>query len=581
MNISAIMSAATIGNPKRLRPMIIWTSLEYFFRGAPYGILIMVVLELLKPFQHHDLKLNIQLVWIYVIMLLISLVILFYVSKITYKKTFYETYDICAEGRISIGNHLRKLSMGFFNARDPGAIGAYLIDDYANVEFLLSHLIPHIFGAISMPLLLIFFLAFQNWQLALASAMVIPIAIPIAWISSKIIEYLGKKHQTVRIASASRMLEYLHGMRLIKAFNLTGNKFDRLEKTFRKLKSLSIKLEAGSGPTIILASFILHGGLTLIILLGLTFLFASTISLPAYIMFLIVGIRVYEPLIQVLGFFAELNYYRLSVERIEELRKTPVLTGTNPDIKPQKFDIEFENVSFSYQDTEILKNINIYIPENSLTAFVGPSGSGKTTMTRLIARFWDVSSGSIKLGGNNIKTYDPDDLLASISMVFQDVYLFNDTVVNNIKVGNHKANLHEVIQAAKSARCHDFIEKLPNGYETIVGEGGSTLSGGEKQRISIARAILKDAPIVLLDEATASLDPENELHIQEAINELINKKTVVIIAHRLNTVVKADNIFVLDNGRVVEHGTHDNLIKQHGLYRKMWEEQQKARSWKF
>jgi len=298
-------------------------------------------------------------------------------------------------------------------------------------------------------------------------------------------------------------------------------------------------------------------------------------------MFLILGTRVYEPLIQAFIFLAELNYFQISVDRIEDLRKTPALTGSNPDIKPERFDIAFEHVSFRYLDTDVLKDITLTIPERSLVAFVGPSGSGKTTMTRLIARFWDVSEGGIRLGGHDIRIYDPDDVLAAVSMVFQDVYLFNDTILNNIRIGKKDATMDEIIAAAKKARCHEFVDRLSNGYETMVGEGGSTLSGGEKQRISIARAILKDAPIVLLDEATASLDPENELYIQEAIDGLVKEKTVVMIAHRLNTVVHADQIVVLEDGSIVEKGTHDKLMRAEGLYRRMWDEQQKVRAWRF
>jgi ATP-binding cassette subfamily B protein len=432
-----------------------------------------------------------------------------------------------------------------------------------------------------MSLILLIFLAFQNWQMTLISAAVIPLSIPAIFITRWFITHFGKKHQAARIETASRMLEYVQGMRLIKAFNLTGLRFERMRNTFRNLKSLSIKLEAGAGPTVILAGFILHAGLTLIILFGLNFLFASNITLPVYIMFLIIGARIYEPLIQVFMFLAELNYYQISVNRIEDLRKTPVLTGTNPDVKPERHDIEFKDVTFRYHDTDVLKNVSITIPERSLAAFVGPSGSGKTTMTRLIARFWDVSEGAISLGGNDLRTYSPDDVLASISMVFQDVYLFNDTVINNIRVGKKGATMEEIIKVAKKARCHEFIQKLPDGYETIIGEGGSTLSGGEKQRISIARAMLKNTPIVLLDEATASLDPENELHIQGAIDDLIKDKTVVVIAHRLNTVVRADKIIVLDDGSVVEEGKHDELMLANGLYRRMWNEQQMVRKWKF
>jgi ATP-binding cassette subfamily B protein IrtB len=581
MNIIAIIKAATLGNIKRVYPMLLWTILEYLLRGSPYGILLAVVWELFKPLENPGASLNLAAMMGLIAALIISLTLLYVVSKKAYNAVYYETYTLCAEGRLAIGDHLRKLSMGFFNTRDPGVIGSYLINDYANVEFIFSHLVPQIVGAIAMPIVLILMLAVLNWKLALAAALVIPAAIPFTFISRAFIRFFGKRQQQARIATASRMLEYVQGMRLIKAFNLTGVKFERLEKAFRLLKSLSIKLEAGGGPTVLLSGFVLHSGLTLIILVGLTFLFAHTIPLPFYIAFLVLGARVYEPLIQAFVFLAELNYYKISVNRIEDLRKTPVLTGANPDLKPERFDIAFENVSFHYLDNDVLKGIDLTIPEHSLVAFVGPSGSGKTTLTRLIARFWDVTSGSIRLGGRDLRDYDPDTLLASVSMVFQDVYLFNDTVINNIRIGKKDATMDEIVAAAKQARCHDFIMKLPDGYETMVGEGGSTLSGGEKQRISIARAILKNAPIVLLDEATASLDPENELYIQEAIDGLVKDKTVVIIAHRLNTVVHADKIAVLDNSAIVEQGTHAELMSRPGLYRRMWDEQQKVREWKF
>lgn len=581
MNLISIMKAATLNDTRRLRPMFIWTALEYMFRGAPYGILLMVIWKLFEPLQNPGTPLDIQALIGLCVALLVSLIALFLVSRIAYNKVYYGSYEICSEGRLAIGDHIRKLSMGFFNAQDPGSIGAYLINDYANVEFLLSHILPQVVGAVAMSLILLVFLAIQNWQMTLISTIVIPLSIPMTFITRWFIVHFGKKHQAARIETSSRMLEYVQGMRLIKAFNLTGLRFERMENTFRNLKSLSIKLEAGAGPTVILAGFVLHAGLTLIILFGLTFLFAGTLTLPVYIMFLIIGARIYEPLIQVFMFLGELNYFNLSVQRIENLRKTPVLTGTDPDVKPERYDIEFEDVTFRYHDTDVLKNVSITIPERSLVAFVGPSGSGKTTMTRLIARFWDVSDGSISVGGNDIRTYSPDDVLASISMVFQDVYLFNDTVINNIRIGKRDATMEEIIKVTKKARCHEFIQQLSDGYETVIGEGGSTLSGGEKQRISIARAMLKDTPIVLLDEATASLDPENELHIQEAIDDLIKDKTVVVIAHRLNTVVGADKIIVLDNGSVVEEGKHDDLMVAKGLYRRMWDEQQAVRKWKF
>jgi ATP-binding cassette subfamily B protein len=280
-------------------------------------------------------------------------------------------------------------------------------------------------------------------------------------------------------------------------------------------------------------------------------------------------------------FAAELSYYALSVQRIEDLRKTPILSGIDAHLEPKGFNIEFKNISFRYHSTDVLKDITVSIPEHSFTALVGPSGSGKTTFTRLIARFWDVDQGTIYIGGKDIKSYDPDKVLALIAIVFQDVYLFNDSIINNIRVGKKDATMEEIIETAKKARCHEFINALPDKYDTIVGEGGSTLSGGEKQRISIARAMLKDAPIVLLDEATAFLDPENELFIQEAIDGLLKDKTVIVIAHRLNSIRDADKIIVLDKGTIIEEGTHETLMGHDGLYNHMWAEQQRTRGWKF
>lgn len=580
INIMAIIRAATMGNPRRVRSMILWTILEYFLRGAPYGIVLAVTWVLFDFLSNPGASLDFAaLVWLCV-SLLVSLALLHIVSKRSYLEMFGEAYGMCAEGRLMIADHLRKLSMGFFNARDPGTIGSYLITDYGNIEFLFTHLLPQTVGAFAMPLLLLIVLATQNWRMALAAALVIPLSIPFTFISRAFIHFFGKQHQKTKTEAASRMLEYVQGIRLIKAFNLTGTKFERLEKVFRRFKSLSIKLEGGSGPTVLLSGFVLHSGQTVIILLGLTYLFAGTLPLPVYIMFLILGVRVYEPLMQAFVFLAEMNYYKISVDRIEELRKTPELTGTQPQLKPENYEIAFDNVSFHYLDSDVLKDINVTIPERSFIALVGPSGSGKTTMTRLIARFWDVTAGLVSLGGHDLRKYDPATVLASVSMVFQDVYLFNDTILNNIRVGKTDASREEIIAAAKAARCHDFISKLPQGYETVVGEGGSTLSGGEKQRISIARAMLKNAPIILLDEATASLDPENELYIQEAIDGLVRNKTVIVIAHRLNTVVQADKIIVLENGRIVEKGKHDDLLRDQGLYHRMWNEQQKVREWK-
>jgi ATP-binding cassette subfamily B protein len=297
-------------------------------------------------------------------------------------------------------------------------------------------------------------------------------------------------------------------------------------------------------------------------------------------MFLVVTLRFYHPLQQVGLFLAELRYFRMSFDRIQAVLDEPTLPEPSNDPHLDRFDIEFRNVSFRYEKELVLDHISFHIPERSVTALVGPSGSGKTTIANLIARFWDVNEGEVRIGGCNIKALRTDRLLSYISMVFQDVYLFHDTVLNNIRIGRPHATIEEVMAAARAAQCHEFIKRRPQGYDTIVGEGGSTLSGGEKQRLSIARAILKNAPIVLLDEATASLDPENEALIQRGFQALVRAKTLVVIAHRLSTIRHADQILVIDKGRIVERGRHEELLAVNGLYAKLWREQERAHGWK-
>lgn len=581
MNIIKLMNAATQGKPQRLYPMIGWTLLEYTFRAAPYCVMLGVVWEVFKPLQYPGTELNVKLIGVYCAALLVCLLLLVFFNYKSYMASYREGYNICADGRISVAEHLRKLSMGFYNTKDPGTIGSYIVSDFDNVELLVTHQLPQIIGGLIGPLVMVISLAFFNWQLALIAALVIPLAWPMVWITRKLIAYSGKKQQKSKTDAASRVIEYIQGIRLIKAFNLGGTKFERLEKSFRKLKQDSIRLEAGSGPTLVLATFVLNASIPLIILVGFYFFTHGEMSLPVYILFLLLGTKMCEPLMQALMFLGLATYMGLSVERIEALRKTPIMSDGSDTGKITNFDIEFKGVDFSYNNVPVVKQLNLKIPSHKLTALVGPSGSGKTTLTRLIARFWDVDKGEIRLNGKNIKDYPVDNLLSCISIVFQDVYLFNDTIYNNIKIGNANATEEQILAAAEKAQVMNFAWELPGGLQAMVGEGGCTLSGGEKQRISIARALLKDAPIVLLDEATASLDPENELHIQEAINELVKSKTVIVIAHRLNTIVHADNIVVLDDGKLSEQGAHQQLLANNGLYKHMWDEQQRMKGWKF
>lgn len=565
------------GDLEKLSKPLWLTIVTYMLKGAPFGLFYLLLLELFKPKAQMSVE---NIILIFAGMAVILIIHLF-VAMISQTKSGITSLTLSADARMRLGEHLRKLSMGFFKRRDPGDITALLLQDMLRVEEIFSHLFMNIVASAALCSAMVLFFFFIDWRMALAMVFSVVIAVPVLLVAQKAVAYLGNKQIASRNNVVSMMLEYFQGIKTLKAFNLTGANFIRLEKAFKKFRNDCILLEAGGGVPVLSYFVILEIGFIGLLLLGLYLLFGGQITIPVLIMFVVIGYHFYTPLQNVGMFAAEMRYMNLSAERITEVMKTSPLPEPKEDIKPDNFNIEFKDVTFRYYDADVLKKINATFHERSITALVGPSGSGKTTVTNLIARFWDVDSGEITIGGINIRNMKTETLLSYISMVFQDVYLFHDTIYNNIKVGRNDASREQVMAAAKSAQCHDFIEKLEKGYDTMVGEGGSTLSGGEKQRISIARAILKDAPIVLLDEATASLDPENELLIQNAIQELVKSKTLIVIAHRLSTIASADQILVIDDGSVVESGRHAQLLIAHGMYSRMWDNQQQARGWKF
>jgi ATP-binding cassette subfamily B protein len=386
MNLHDLLKAVTLGQPKRLRHMILWSIAEYAFRGAPYGVMLLVIWELFKPLQNPGTVIDtaaIARLWFW---LLGSLLVLYALSRKSYFALYYDGYDLTAEGRLSLADHLRSLSMGFFNSRDPGDVTAYLVSDYANVEMLLTHIIAQIFGGATLPLVVILTLMFVDWRMALAAALVIPLAWPATLLSTALLTRLGKKHQKSKNEAAARMIEYVQGMRLIKAFNLRGTRFERLERIFDRLKVDSIRLEAGIGPTMLLTAIVLHSGLTVIILLGLYLLLGGTLGVREYIMFLIMGsVFTSRPCRAHVERRNEL--LRPQCQRIYEAHTVQPLPEPAEDRPLDRFDIAFKHVNFRYNDTDVLKDVSFTAPEHSLTALVGPSGSGKTTITRLIARF--------------------------------------------------------------------------------------------------------------------------------------------------------------------------------------------------
>lgn len=562
-----------------LKKAIAACTLTNFSLMIPFAVMIQMIVELINPLI--GLEISWSKMWLLFAAGIIGAGIVFLCARLDYKKTYIVSYMESEKARTSMAEHIRKLPMSVFNAKDLSEITTNLMADVATTEHVLSHVIPQIFANAISITVICGMLAFFDWRMALATFITVPIAFFIIFISRKISGKFNKEHNAAKLAAAGQVQEYIEGIKVIKACNLDGEKFDALEKALRTMKKLAIKMEFGTGVFVTGAQVVLQAGIGLTVLVGTTLLTGGEIQLVPMLMFLLIVTRIYGPVLTELTLLPELLYHQIAVKRMSALMAIAPMEGdTQTAIKD--YTIAFENVNFQYNkgEQETIKAMSLTIPAGGITALVGPSGSGKSTISRLIARFWDVNEGRITIGGVDIKTVDPEHLMSYMSFVFQDVVLFADTIYNNIRIGNMDASEEAVIAAAKAACCDDFVNKLPNGYDTLLGENGSTLSGGERQRISIARALLKNAPIVLLDEATASLDPENESLIQKAISTLIEGKTVIVIAHRLRTIAQADKIIVLEDGKAIEEGKHEDLLAQNGLYKKLFTLQQESLGWR-
>lgn len=549
--------------------------IEAIFMGAPYAFIFLTLNDLLAG------SLSIKKVALYTCGMAVCF--LFQgIFSFLFMRTIWPTANYMVKKlRIMVGEHLRKLSMGYFSKKTTGSLHTLVVDEMLAIQMAVYQAFPDFIVAFTFVVLPPVILLFIDWRLTLVTVVVFPAALPIyLWNRNVFTKGLSKRSDSLAELN-SEIIEYVQGIEVLKAFKQTGKQSKKFNKILQEFRGINISLILKGDVPITLAWIVLDLGICLILLFATFFLFNGTISLTIFLIFLIMGLRIYEPIKRLFPAVAFLKLAEPAVYKIKELLDTDPLPQPENGQATKSLDVQFSNVSFSYEKQRVLEDVSFTIPEKTITALVGPSGSGKTTITRLIARFWDVDSGEVKVGGHNIKDMGIDTLLSHVSMVFQDVYLFNDTIYQNIAYGSKNGNKEKIIEASKTAQCHDFISELPNGYDTMVGESGATLSGGEKQRISIARAILKDAPIILLDEATASVDPENEYLIQSAINALVASKTLIIIAHRLSTIVAADQIIVLnEHGQMEEIGRHEELLKNKGTYARLWQSRVHAKKWR-
>ena len=563
-------------NPRGAWRSVLWELVHSGFITTPSGILLLVVWELFKE------QPNTSLIWTMVGVMCLLLLLQFFVASRSLVSSNLLAYDLSKNIRIKLGNHLQRLSLGFFKKRDSGEIGSVIMQDVASFEHIFSHSFGHITAALFGTLMLSGFLFYCDWRLTLCLWIALLLIIPFLKLGTFLVDKweLSKGQVKARNEVAAKFLEYVQGIRHLKSYGLIGDHNLSLDKAYADLRQKSIRLEAVPGPTVTMAYIVLEIGFILMLALGLYYLTHHEITIPILMVFLILGYNLYNPVKVVLVDYLMLRYMNESLTRVIEVLEEPTMDTAENEF-PTHFDIAFHKVDFAYlPDKLTLSGLNFTIPEHSMVALVGHSGSGKTTIASLIARFWDVTKGRITIGGVDIRHIPTDRFYGLISEVFQEVYLFDDTIYNNIKIGNPQATEAQIIAAAERAQVLSFAQELPQGMHTPVGEGGNRLSGGEKQRISIARALLKDAPIILLDEATASLDPENEIYIQQAIEELVKDKTVVVIAHKLSTIKHADKILVLEDGKLAQAGTHDELLAQKGLYERLWTLQQTSNGWK-
>lgn len=543
----------------------------------PMGLLILFLEKLLMPVTGGK---GVQIgLFGFMGLSILFLILNFILQYLQYNKTFLASYQESANLRIRLAEKLRKIPLSFFGKRDLADLTTTIMGDCAWMETAFSHFIPELIGALLSTALVGLGMFFLDVKMALALLWVIPAAFMLSAGTRPLIDRMERKEKTKKLAASDGIQECIENIQDIKANNQRETYLNDLDSKIIAVEKGTVRMEVLNGSFVTASQMVLRLGMATTVLTGAFLMTERNLDLMVFLMFMVAATRIYGPLTGCLNNLSAVYSTLLQVERMRTIEEEPVQEGEEIR-KLNGYDIVYDHVEFSYHQNEtVLEDISFCARQGQVTALVGPSGGGKSTAARLAARFWDVEKGSVTIGGMDVKGIDPEYLLKHISVVFQDVMLFNNTVMENIRIGRKDATDKEVMEAAKAAQCMDFIHRLPEGFQTRIGENGSALSGGERQRLSIARALLKDAPVIILDEATASLDVENESLIQSAISNLIRNKTVLIIAHRMRTVAQADKIVVLKDGKVAEEGNPEVLYKKGGIYRHMTDLQNQSQNW--
>ena len=555
---------------KDLRRGIAFSTLLNLALMLPPSYLFLFLMEYLEA----DSRIGQHTLWFYVLLAVVLMCVMFFISRWQYDSTYTTIYNESAQRRIGLAEKLRRLPLAFFGERNLSDLTSTIMEDCTSLEQIFSHAVPQLFASVLSMLIIAVSLFFYDWRLAVALFWVVPMALGTLLLARRMMDKSFERNYHIKRSVTEQVQEGLECVQEIKSYNGEAEYNQRFDSKLKAYEKELINGELVAGSFVNLSAMLLKLGMPTVIVAGAWLLQRGDVSIFVYLAFLLISAMVYNPIQEVCNNLAILTFLDVRINRMKEMEAMPEQEGSK-EVKMDNYDIEFRNVSFAYEtEKQVLHNVSFTAKQGEVTALVGPSGGGKSTTAKLAARFWDIDGGKILLGGNDIAHIDPETLLRNYAVVFQDVLLFNASVSDNIRIGKRDATDEEVRRVAQLAQCDDFISRMPQGYDTVIGENGETLSGGERQRISIARALLKDAPVILLDEATASLDAENETKIQAGISELVQGKTVIIIAHRMRTVRNADHIVVLGSGTVIEQGAPEDLMAKGGEFARMVKLQQ-------